>query len=149
MHRWQDRSDTLTRSPANRVRRRRKRQEHRRVWLLQRFWHHADRGQHAILDALAVLHRRLEIPGRCAGRYLPVLALERQHLLGPAFLDDLPVLLERLAVGLIDRIMMMRQGPRDAMRLLRHDVDPAPLVTAGETSAGPPAGHVIEHRDIL
>src|SRR6516165_12668465 len=98
MHRWQDRSDTLTRSPANRVRRRRKRQEHRRVWLLQRLRHHADRGQHAILDALAVFHRSLEVPWCCTGRYLPVLALEREHLLGPAFLDDLPVLFERLAV---------------------------------------------------
>src|SRR6202021_3549938 len=99
----------------------------------QRLSPHSDRGQHAFLDALAVFHRGLEIPRRCAGGYLPVLALERQHLLGPAFLEDLPVLLERLAVGLIDRIMMVRQGPRDTVRLLRHDVDPASLVAAGET----------------
>src|SRR6478672_11481438 len=138
MHRWQDRSDTLTRSPANRVRRRCKRQEHWWVRLLQRLRHHADRGQHAILDALAVFYRGLEIPRRCAGWYLPVLAFERQHLLGPAFLDDLPVFLKRLAVGLIDRIMMVRQGPRDAVRLLRHDVDPASLVAAGEAGAGRP-----------
>ena len=35
------------------------------------------------------------------------------------------------------------------MRLLRHDVDPAPLVAAREAGAGTPARHVIEHRDIL
>jgi hypothetical protein len=45
--------------------------------------------------------------------------------------------------------MMMRQGSRDAVRLLRHDVDPASLVAAGEAGASPPAGHVIEHRDVL
>jgi hypothetical protein len=35
------------------------------------------------------------------------------------------------------------------VRLLRHDVDPASLVAAGEAGAGAPAGHVIEHRDVL
>jgi hypothetical protein len=45
--------------------------------------------------------------------------------------------------------MVMRQGPRDAVRLLRHDVDPASLVAAGEAGAGPPSRHVIEHRDVL
>jgi hypothetical protein len=110
---------------------------------------HADRCQHAVLDALAIFHGGLEIPGRGARRHFPVLALECQHFLGPALLDDLPVLLERLAVGLVDRIMLVRQGPGHAMGLLRHDVDPAPLIAAGEAGAGPPAGHVIEHRDVL
>ena len=45
--------------------------------------------------------------------------------------------------------MMVRQGPRDAVRLLRHDVDPASLVAAGEAGAGASACHVIEHRDVL
>ena len=35
------------------------------------------------------------------------------------------------------------------VRLLRHDVDPAPLVAAGESGDGASSGHVVEHRDVL
>ena len=37
----------------------------------------------------------------------------------------------------------------DAVRLLRHDVDPAALIAAREAGAGAPARHVVEHGDVL
>jgi hypothetical protein len=45
--------------------------------------------------------------------------------------------------------MLVRQGAVDAVRLLRHDVDPAALVAAREARTGAPAGHVVEHGDVL
>ena len=37
----------------------------------------------------------------------------------------------------------------DAVRLLRHHVDPAALVAAREAGVGAPARHVVEHGDVL
>src|SRR5262250_166805 len=45
--------------------------------------------------------------------------------------------------------MLMWERAVDAVRLLRHDIDPAPLVAARETSIRAPAGHVIEHGDVF
>ena len=77
------------------------------------------------------------------------LALEGEHLLGPGLLDDLEALLEGGAVGRVDLVVLVRQGAVDAVRLLRHDVDPAALVAAREAGVGAPAGHVVEHGDVL
>jgi hypothetical protein len=48
----------------------------------------------------------------------------------------------------VDRVMLMRQGAVNALRLLRHRIDPAALITAHKPGAGAPAGHLIEHRDV-
>jgi hypothetical protein len=37
----------------------------------------------------------------------------------------------------------------DAVGLLRHHVDPAPLIAAREAGIGAAAGHLVEHRDVL
>ena len=37
----------------------------------------------------------------------------------------------------------------NAVGLLRHDIDPAALVTARKAGVGAAAGHMIEHRDIF
>ena len=95
------------------------------------------------------LARGLERPGRLARRDLPELALEGEHLLGPRLLDDGEALLERGAVGGVDLVVLVGERAVDAVRLLRHDVDPAPLVAAREPCAGPPARHVVEHGDVL
>ena len=79
-------------------------------------WHHADRLEDAVLDALAPLRRGLERPGRVARRDLPELALVGEHLLGPALLDDLEALLEGGAVGGVDLVVLVRQGAVDAVR---------------------------------
>src|SRR6202022_3259341 len=110
--------------------------EDRGMRLLQGLWDHADGFEHAVLDASAIPRRGLEGPGRLPGRDLPELTLERQHLLGPGLLDDVKALLEGGAVGGVDRIVLMRQCTVNAMRLLRHDVDPAALIAARETCIG-------------
>ena len=117
--------------------------------LLQGLGHHADGLEDAVLDALAPLRRGLERPGRVAGRDLPELALEGEHLLGPALLDDLEAFLEGGAVGGVDLVVLVRQGALDAVRVLGHDVDPAALVAAREAGIGAPARHVVEHGDVL
>jgi hypothetical protein len=73
----------------------------------------------------------------------------REHGLGPAFLDDRKAFLEGRAVGGVDRVVLMRERAVDAVRLLRHHVDPAPLIAPREARAGAPAGHLVEHRDVL
>ena len=45
--------------------------------------------------------------------------------------------------------MLMRQRAVDAMRLLRHCVDPAALIAAGKAGTRAPAGHLVEYRDVL
>ena len=35
------------------------------------------------------------------------------------------------------------------VRLLRHDIDPAPLIAAREAGVGAPTRHVVEHRYIF
>src|SRR5882757_2984402 len=133
MHRRQDRRDALLGAEAHRVLRAGEGLEQWRVRLLQWLGHHADRRQDAVLYALAPLRRRIEIPRRRTGRHLPELAVMGQHLLGPAFLDDAEILLEGQTIGVVDLVMLVGQRAVDAVRLLRHDVDPAPLVAARET----------------
>ena len=53
----------------------------------------------------------------------------------------------RLAASIC--IVLVGQRAVHAVRLLRHDVDPAALVAAREARAGAPARHVIEHGDVL
>ena len=115
----------------------------------KRLGHHADRRQDAVLHALAPLRRGVERPWRGAGRHLPELAVEGQHLLGPALLDDAEVLLEGQPIGVVDLVVLVGQRAVDAVRLLRHDVDPAPLVAAREARIGAAAGHVVEHGDVF
>jgi hypothetical protein len=45
--------------------------------------------------------------------------------------------------------VLVRQGAVDAVVLLRHDVDPAALVSARESGVRPPTAHVVEHRDVF
>jgi hypothetical protein len=127
----------------------RERLEDRRVRLCGRLGHHAHGLEDAVLDALAPLRGGLERPGRVAGRDLPELALEGEHLFGPALLDDLEAFLEGRAVGGIDLVVLVRQGALDAVRVLGHDVDPAALIAACEAGIGPPTRHVVEHGDVL
>ena len=117
--------------------------------LLQRLRHDADLAHDAVLDAAAPLLRRVERPRRALGGHLPVLALEAQHVLRPRALDDAEVLLERLAVRLVDGVVLARRRAVDAVELLRHHVDPAALVAAREAGVRPPAAHVVEHRDVF
>ena len=65
------------------------------------------------------------------------------------FLMMLEVLLEGGAVGGVDLVVLVGQRAVDAVRLLRHDVDPAALVAAREAGIGAAAGHVVEHGDVL
>jgi hypothetical protein len=83
------------------------------------------------------------------GGIFPVLALVGEHRLGPAFLDDAEAFLEGGAVGGVDLVVLVQGRGVDAVRLLRHHVDPAPLVAAREAGAGAPARHVVEHGDVL
>src|ERR1700712_3460487 len=117
--------------------------------LLQRFWYYAHRLQHPVFHALAVFLSGIQHPRGLSGGHLPELTLVSQHLLRPGFLDDLEVLLERRTVGGIDRIVLMRQRPADAMSLLCHDVDPAPLIASGKTGVGTAACHMVQHRNVL
>ena len=121
--------------------------------LLDRLRHHTHLAQHAILDAGAPLRRGLQCPRRAAlgttHRNLPEPAVVVEHRLGPGLLDDPETLLERGPVRGVDLVVPVRQGARDAVRLLRHHVDPAPLVAAGETSVRAAARHPVEHRDVL
>ena len=149
MHRRQDGGDAVLGAPADRALGGGERLEDRRVRLLQGLGHHADRLQDAVLDALAPFGRGLERPGRLARRDPPELALEGEHLLGPGLLDDGEALLEGFAVGGVDLVVLVGERAVDAVRLLRHDVDPAALVAAREAGAGPPARHVVEHGDVL
>ena len=50
---------------------------------------------------------------------------------------------------MVDRIVLVGQRAVDAVRLLRHDVDPAALVAAREARVGAAAGHVVEHGDVF
>ena len=59
------------------------------------------------------------------------------------------MLLEGLAVGGVDLVVLLGERAVDAVHLLRHHVHPAPLVAAREAGDGAPAAHVIEHRDVL
>ncbi len=59
------------------------------------------------------------------------------------------VLLEGQAIGVVDLVVLVRQRAMDAVRLLRHDVDPAALVAAREARIGATAGHMVQHRDVL
>ena len=59
------------------------------------------------------------------------------------------MLLEGLAVRVVDGVVLMRQRAVDAVHLLRHDVHPASLVAASEARHRAPAAHVVEHRDVL
>ena len=45
--------------------------------------------------------------------------------------------------------MLMRMGTVDTVGLLRHDIDPAPLIAAREAGVGASAGHMVEHRYIF
>src|SRR5471032_2577484 len=45
--------------------------------------------------------------------------------------------------------MLVGQRAVDAVRLLRHHVDPTTLIAARETGIGTTAGHVIEHSDVF
>ena len=45
--------------------------------------------------------------------------------------------------------MLVRQRAADPVRLLRHDVHPAPLIAPSETGVGAAVGHVVEHGNIL
>jgi len=45
--------------------------------------------------------------------------------------------------------VLVGQRAVNAVRLLRHDVDPAPLVTAREAGIRAAAGHVVEHGNVL
>ena len=121
--------------------------------LLNGLRHDADLPQHAVLDAGTPLLRRLERPRRAAcrtaHRHLPEPAVVLEHRLGPGLLDDPEALFEGGPVRRVDLVVPVRQGAGDAVRLLGHHVDPAPLVTAGETGVGPSSGHPVEHRDVL
>ena len=70
-------------------------------------------------------------------------------ILGPCLLDDAKIFLEGRAVGVVDFVVLMRQRAVNSVRLLRHDIDPSPLIAAREAGVGAPAAHVIEHRDVL
>ncbi len=148
-HRRQDRRHVLLRAEAHGALRAGEGLEQRRVRLLQRLGHHADRLQDAVLDALAPLLRRVERPRRLAHRHLPERAVDGQHLLRPAFLDDAEVLLEGETVRVVDLVVLVRQRAVNAVRLLRHDIYPAPLVAAREPRIGAAAGHVVEHGDVF
>ena len=83
------------------------------------------------------------------GRDLPVLAVELHHPVAPRLLDDPEVLLERRPVRLVDGVVLVRRRTVDAVHLLRHRVDPAPLVAAGKAGVRAAAAHVVEHRDVF
>ena len=119
------------------------------MWLLERLGHRRDGAHHAVLDAPAVLRRRLECP-RCLPRWdPPVTAVVGDEILGPRLLDDPETLFEGFAVGGVDLVVLMGERPADPMRLLRHHVDPSALIPAREAGVGPAAGHVVEHGDVL
>src|SRR5262249_16004475 len=81
----------------------------------------------------------LESPGGIAGRHTPVLAIVSEEIIGPGLLDDAEAFLERGPVGSIDLIVLMGQRAVNPVGLLRHDIDPAPLISAREAGIGPPA----------
>ena len=87
--------------------------------------------------------------GRPAGRDAPVAPLVREQVVGPRLLDDVEALLEGGAVRSIDGVVLVRHRAVNPVRLLGHDVHPAPLVAAREPGVGAAAGHVVEHRDVL
>src|SRR5581483_803846 len=117
-HRWQDRGHAFAGAPADRVLAGGERLEDWRVRLLQRLRHHADRLDGVVgAEAGAPIARGIEIPGRAGRRDLAVLPLELDHVLSPRLLDDAEVLLERLAVRLVDRVVLTRRGAVDAVHL--------------------------------
>jgi hypothetical protein len=119
------------------------------VGLLQWFRNNANRAKNAVFHPLAELGCGFQSPWRLACRHFPVFPIEGEHLLRPGLLDNPEVLLEGGAICGIDLVMLVRQGAVNVVRLLRHDVNPAPLVAAGESCDGASSGHVVEHRDVL
>src|SRR5204863_5925854 len=117
--------------------------EERRMRALERLRDDRDGAHDPVLDARAVAAGGLEIPRRLAGRDAPVAALVREQLVRPRLLDDAEAFLERGAIRLVDRVVLVGEGAVDAVRLLRHHVDPATLVAAREAGVRTPAGHVI------
>ncbi len=117
--------------------------------LLQGLRNDANSFDDAVLDAAAIQLGRRQLPWRPLDRNPPISALDRQHVFRPAFLDDPEVLFEGSAVRRVDVVMLVRRRAVDAMGLLRHGIDPAALIAAGKARICAPAGHVVQHGDIL
>jgi hypothetical protein len=149
MQRRQNRGHSLLRAPSDTALGRRERLKDRRMRLLHGLGHDRDRAHDSILNATAPFGGSVERPRSFAGRDAPVLALVRNKILGPRLLDDAKIFFERRAIRVIDLIVLMGQRAVNSMRLLRHDIDPSPLIAAREAGVGASSRHVIEHRDVL
>ena len=84
------------------------------------------------------------VPEGCANT-----SLIAEEFFGPGLFDDAVAFFEGRAVGVIDGVVLMGLSAMYAMGLLRHDIDPSALVPTCEASVDPPAGHMIDHRDVF
>ena len=117
--------------------------------LLHGLGHDRNRADDSIVDAAAPFCGRVDLPRRFARRDAPVLPLLGEEILGPGLLDDVKILLEGGAIGGVYFVVLMWLRAVNSVGLLRHDVDPSPLIAAGEAGVGAATGHVIKHRDVF
>ncbi len=84
-------------------------------------------------------------PGLVGEGILVVLALEAEGFVLPGELQDLEDLLEGLAIVLVDLALVAHRGAD--LNLLGHLVEPAGLITPGESDVGPALGELVEPGD--
>src|SRR5439155_1171988 len=114
VERREDRGHVLLGAPADRPLRGGEGLEERRVRLLKGLRHDADGAHDAIDHPGPVAPRRLQVPGRLAGRDAPVAALIGEQVLGPGLLDDAEALLEGGPVGGVELVVLVGEGAVDA-----------------------------------
>src|SRR5215475_932181 len=120
--------------------------------ILQRARGDADLADRAVgVDAAAVLQidrMRMRL-ALALGRVRPVLALERERVVGPCGLDDRHALLEELAVLRVLVALAVPRAGRLGARDRRVVLEPARLVAAHERDVEPAAEQMIERGGVL